>query len=547
MKCLPQSKIPLAEGRVLHDTHAEILALRGFNHYILSSCLRILNRRNRHKVRSQEGEGGVRRTRADVCKKTTEGIMDDQDQDDDDHGEILTVGPRPSGNDNKKNAWAPIFRLKEDISLHMYTSDCPCGDASMELVMAAQEDATPWPVSTPAPVQLSLGAPYSSCIPESPGAKNNNGPYLPSDSHPPPKQVQKLPPAPHDLPGRSNFSLLSIVRRKPSRGDAPPTMSKSCTDKLSQKQCVSILSSLTSLFVRPEGMYLASLVMPAEQHGVCATSGCKRAFDARMAVVGEAVWRGGRRRTGRDGIEDVVDDDAATISTGDSATRAEKGAAFGNGKETAGHGTPSGVEDYPASHPDHRYCSDPDADADQGADSPTYTFHPLPCRPTTLTFPFSKSSLVSSSSSSSSQPPNPASPSAILSTRQKNSLAPSPLCILWTPALPPYTSEESLIGGVLQGRKFGEPKGMSVACRRCMWRLARHVAAALVDITGEREPGTEEVRALLWSSSKTYRDVKESCFLETRRTVLRDVREGCLRGWVRNLGDEGFRLDGDDG
>ncbi len=31
----------------------------------------------------------------------------------------------------------------------MYCSEAPCGDASMELVMEAQEDATPWAVSVP--------------------------------------------------------------------------------------------------------------------------------------------------------------------------------------------------------------------------------------------------------------------------------------------------------------------------------------------------------------------------------------------------------------
>ena len=36
--------------------------------------------------------------------------------------------------------------IRDDIRLHMYCSEAPCGDASMELTMRDQEDATPWPV-----------------------------------------------------------------------------------------------------------------------------------------------------------------------------------------------------------------------------------------------------------------------------------------------------------------------------------------------------------------------------------------------------------------
>jgi len=80
------------------------------------------------------------------------------------------------------------------------------------------------------------------------------------------------------LPGREFFSRLGIVRRKPARRDAPVSMSKSCSDKLALKQCMSLLSSITSLFVAPtSATYLHAMVLPHDQ---IIASGWTRAFSA---------------------------------------------------------------------------------------------------------------------------------------------------------------------------------------------------------------------------------------------------------------------------
>lgn len=122
--------------------------------------------------------------------------------------------------------------------------------------MASQEDATPWAV--PAVAQSST---------EDPAAA---------------------------LPGRAYFSHLGLVRRKPARGDAPLTLSKSCSDKMALRQCTSLLSSLTSLLVNPEFAYLCTVVLPASQYSA---TGCQRAFSAggRMAPVAGGDWGGGYR------------------------------------------------------------------------------------------------------------------------------------------------------------------------------------------------------------------------------------------------------------
>jgi len=144
------------------------------------------------------------------------------------------------------------FAIKDHVRIFMYCSEAPCGDASMELVMAAQDDATPW-------------------------TKPLQGPD-------------------NAMTGRGYFSELGVVRRKPARGDAPETMSKSCTDKLSIRQCTSTLSSIMSLLIHPGNAYLEAIVLPESQHVSTATA---RAFGVtgRMAALSDldeaAVWQGG--------------------------------------------------------------------------------------------------------------------------------------------------------------------------------------------------------------------------------------------------------------
>lgn len=103
MKCLPASKVPHAQGIVLHDCHAEIIAIRAFNRFLIQECANL----------AQDNKASslwVRRT---------------------------TIAER------RENSQQP-FTLKDDAVIFFYSSEAPCGDASMELTMLAQEDATPW-------------------------------------------------------------------------------------------------------------------------------------------------------------------------------------------------------------------------------------------------------------------------------------------------------------------------------------------------------------------------------------------------------------------
>lgn len=69
------------------------------------------------------------------------------------------------------------------------------------------------------------------------------------------------------LQGRGHFSMLGYVRRKPARGDAEPSSSKSCTDKLAIKQFMSIIAFPNDLLVeKTDNAYIRTMVVYADQY-----------------------------------------------------------------------------------------------------------------------------------------------------------------------------------------------------------------------------------------------------------------------------------------
>ncbi|GAD91666.1 hypothetical protein PVAR5_0239 [Paecilomyces variotii No. 5] len=217
-KCLSASQIPRCRGLVLHDCHAEILAIRAFNHWLLRECQSVLDseRELRHASASDEYPNSSPYIRRRVS--------------------------HPSNQPSGSRSWPP-FEIQPDVKLYMYCTCAPCGDASMELCMAAQEDPTPW--------------------------------ELPPKTDPKDEEPSTTT-APTLLNGRGYFSNLGVVRRKPSRADAESTLSKSCSDKLALRQVSSLLSYPTSLLVAPtEAAYITALVLPEEEISNVA---CARAF-----------------------------------------------------------------------------------------------------------------------------------------------------------------------------------------------------------------------------------------------------------------------------
>lgn len=110
-------------------------------------------------------------------------------------------------------------------------------------------------------------------------------------------------------------------------------------------------------------------------------------------------------------------------------------------------------------------------------------------------------------------------------TKSDPNVLPSNLSTLWTPQ-----RQETLINGVLQGRKQLDPKGASCVSRRLLWKAALDVALIVgMSVLGKR----------------TYAEMKSSHELEARESIKRDVKEMALKPWFKNKGDEGFALEHD--
>lgn len=260
--------------------------------------------------------------------------------------------------------------------------------------MAEQEDSSPWPV---------------------PSAQNaaELDPSVETDQT--------------SLPGRAYFSQLGVVRRKPARSDAEPTLSKSCSDKLALKQCTSLLSALTSLFVGVGGAFIDTLVIPQSRYS---KAGCDRAFSARgrMAPVVGAKWHDG------------------------------------------------------------------------------YAFRPFSVETTDMEFEYSRRRAL----------------------EQSSRVAGSNLATVWTRSV----LEDTVLGGVIRGRKPFDVRGASGVSRLQMWKTAKGLAESYNDLRHLCEH----------FGYSSYKGVKDGPALAARCEVKADVRARALVGWVVDDRDSDFGI-----
>ncbi|KAK9235359.1 adenosine deaminase/editase [Lipomyces kononenkoae] len=98
VKAMPDSTVATAGGHVLHDCHAEVLAIRAFNRYLINECEKLDDNERYFSLCVERN----------VCTRPL----------------------------NFKR-----FRLRQNCEIYLLATEVPCGDASMELVGAGTQDA----------------------------------------------------------------------------------------------------------------------------------------------------------------------------------------------------------------------------------------------------------------------------------------------------------------------------------------------------------------------------------------------------------------------
>jgi len=106
-------------GAVLHDSHAEVLARRGLMSVLWQEIESKLE--EEYDVQKNGSGGGIKKLESDEGPLFGESFSTNKD---------LLVVDRSFADSGRPSV--PIrFRLRPDISLHLYVSDSPCGDASI--------------------------------------------------------------------------------------------------------------------------------------------------------------------------------------------------------------------------------------------------------------------------------------------------------------------------------------------------------------------------------------------------------------------------------
>ncbi|WRT70027.1 uncharacterized protein IL334_007020 [Kwoniella shivajii] len=204
VKCLPYTKLS-QYGDTLHDSHAEIIARRGFIRWLISQatlCVRMSN-----EPRAEEGE---------------QRDIDNNEQRDREQEEVYVEFDHGSGS----------FHLKKGVQVYLYISMLPCGDASTVYTASHQshEEALNW-VESDASTSSTTSATST----------------LNSEL----EQVMR---------GRNGYKSISSLRTKPGRPDSIPSISMSCSDKIASWSVLGIQGGLLSNLFR-EPIYLDGIVI----------------------------------------------------------------------------------------------------------------------------------------------------------------------------------------------------------------------------------------------------------------------------------------------
>ncbi|KAF9542613.1 tRNA-specific adenosine deaminase 1 [Mortierella hygrophila] len=298
-KCLPQGK-QSPRGDLLNDCHAEVLARRGFNKW----CL--------HEMQKSVQE-------CNNLKKN------------------FNYLGAPSHDVQQENS--PLFELTNaGTQFHLYVSQAPCGDATTASLALTQSEESrnafmAGQQRRPKSVAQEPTAPGDQDLSTSPvtgskHARESEALVEPTETSAPSTKLQKCGSTSTTATakshttnksgvqkdqqlvcsdqvlgfrrGRIDYDSVGVLRTKPGRVDSEPTLSMSCSDKITRWNILGLNSALVMPFLK-KPIYLESVVT-------------KELFDAE--ALERALFRriqGCRRRT--DHTASPRTDEASTTST----------------------------------------------------------------------------------------------------------------------------------------------------------------------------------------------------------------------------------------
>mmetsp|Transcript_2870 Transcript_2870/g.5384 ORF Transcript_2870/g.5384 Transcript_2870/m.5384 type:complete len:596 (-) Transcript_2870:1157-2944(-) len=213
------------KGMILHDSHAEVLARKGL--------IKVL----------------WREIYLDLLKdvhKTTEDVTSKRNKDD--NPTVLQRVCTSKNNDNGDNSKDISYQLNENMQLHMYISDSPCGDASIyDIAPEYNTDQQPSRTTYTGAKIIMPQTPYSTTN----GERLDNFRRCGIDK----EQIQIA---------REAVQVVSALRLKSGRSNLPAymrSMSMSCSDKLCKWMVMGLQGSgLLSCFLR-KSIILSTVVV----------------------------------------------------------------------------------------------------------------------------------------------------------------------------------------------------------------------------------------------------------------------------------------------